>query len=541
MKSFAKMWKKIVIAIIIILSIMCIMPKPVFAAGGLISLGGTLMKPICSFLVGVGDGVMDIIHDVMVKQTASIIRISMGEPLYERILNFFLGVVVAVVIAAIVFSTGGSILAPIGTLLAFTGGLRAAKVGITCLAIGTGVFASFWMFENGFWGNNEVVLPAYAITPEEIFKNDDALPLFSVNFFDLDKRTVKYHYKLFKKKNTETVLAEEEGQQLVAIGTDADKISEEDVDINTYEKIKTWTGDSVTIGSAYISDDDWNKTYDNENGNKGIKLDDLRRYDNNVVLERRWKLLTGVTVSECSIFIDRKDNIQYILYEGKKETILGKKKINTTSSTNNTVTPTPLYPLANPNANPTTGTTSGLSSVIPQVVNPDTHQVLTPIDVQNQVQTNLEELEKEGYEQVGDEQEGVIYPMSYELSKFVFAAYRALRYVAIVGMMSVLVYIGIRIVISSTAGQKAKYKERLGDWVIGMVLLFTMHYIMYFANIFVEELSKFLNTVNPAIHITEIQDENGKIEAALLNSDGTLSKRIINSYDYIKLKNNFKV
>ena len=34
-------------------------------------------------------------------------------------------------------------------------------------------------------------------------------------------------------------------------------------------------------------------------------------------------------------------------------------------------------------------------------------------------------------------------------------------------------------------------------------------------------------------------DENGKIEAALLNSDGTLSERIINSYDYIKLKNNF--
>ncbi len=34
-------------------------------------------------------------------------------------------------------------------------------------------------------------------------------------------------------------------------------------------------------------------------------------------------------------------------------------------------------------------------------------------------------------------------------------------------------------------------------------------------------------------------DENGKIEAALLNSYGTLSERIINSYDYIKLKNNF--
>ena len=34
-------------------------------------------------------------------------------------------------------------------------------------------------------------------------------------------------------------------------------------------------------------------------------------------------------------------------------------------------------------------------------------------------------------------------------------------------------------------------------------------------------------------------DEEGNIEAALLNDDGTLSERIIESYDYIKLKNNF--
>ena len=95
---------------------------------------------------------------------------------------------------------------------------------------------------------------------------------------------------------------------------------------------------------------------------------------------------------------------------------------------------------------------------------------------------------------------------AYELRSFVFNAYRAIRVIATVGMMSVLVYIGIRIVISSAASEKAKYKELLGDWLVGMVLLFTMHYIMYFSNIAVEELSKFLNSINPTSYVAAVQD-----------------------------------
>lgn len=59
--------------------------------------------------------------------------------------------------------------------------------------------------------------------------------------------------------------------------------------------------------------------------------------------------------------------------------------------------------------------------------------------------------------------------------------YIALRNLAIVIMLSVLLYIGIRIIVSSTANSKVKYKEMLVDWVIGMFLIFFMHYIMAFA------------------------------------------------------------
>lgn len=57
--------------------------------------------------------------------------------------------------------------------------------------------------------------------------------------------------------------------------------------------------------------------------------------------------------------------------------------------------------------------------------------------------------------------------------------YNALRILAGVSMLPILVYIGIRIMISS-AGEKAKYKNMLMDWLVAFCLLFVMHYIMAF-------------------------------------------------------------
>lgn len=58
--------------------------------------------------------------------------------------------------------------------------------------------------------------------------------------------------------------------------------------------------------------------------------------------------------------------------------------------------------------------------------------------------------------------------------------YVALRNLAIVGLLSVLLYVGIRIIISSTASDKAKYKQMLMDWIISLCILFFLHYIMVF-------------------------------------------------------------
>ena len=64
------------------------------------------------------------------------------------------------------------------------------------------------------------------------------------------------------------------------------------------------------------------------------------------------------------------------------------------------------------------------------------------------------------------------------LRKIVAGWYVTLRTLAAVGLLSVLIYIGIRIIISSTSQDKAKYKQRLVDWIVAFCLLFFMHFIM---------------------------------------------------------------
>ena len=64
-----------------------------------------------------------------------------------------------------------------------------------------------------------------------------------------------------------------------------------------------------------------------------------------------------------------------------------------------------------------------------------------------------------------------IYDSAAILSPQISKWYVALRNLVLIGLMVVLLYIGIRIVISSTASEKAKYKEHIKDWLIAVVLV----------------------------------------------------------------------
>lgn len=56
--------------------------------------------------------------------------------------------------------------------------------------------------------------------------------------------------------------------------------------------------------------------------------------------------------------------------------------------------------------------------------------------------------------------------------------YIILRLIAIAAMLCVLIGIGIKMAITSSSQEKAVYKRMLVDWLVGMILIFSVHYIM---------------------------------------------------------------
>ncbi len=90
--------------------------------------------------------------------------------------------------------------------------------------------------------------------------------------------------------------------------------------------------------------------------------------------------------------------------------------------------------------------------------------------------------------------------------------YVAIRNLVLVGLMVVLLYIGIRIVISSTAGEKAKYKEHIKDWIIAVVLVVFMHYIMAFALTITQYITNMLNSNSETAAVPMSEEDVNTIE-----------------------------
>ncbi len=59
--------------------------------------------------------------------------------------------------------------------------------------------------------------------------------------------------------------------------------------------------------------------------------------------------------------------------------------------------------------------------------------------------------------------------------------YYALRNLSLIALLSILVYIAIRMMLSSIAKDKEKYKSMLKDWLVAMILVVVMHFIIIFA------------------------------------------------------------
>lgn len=78
------------------------------------------------------------------------------------------------------------------------------------------------------------------------------------------------------------------------------------------------------------------------------------------------------------------------------------------------------------------------------------------------------------------------------------AWYYALRNIAAAILLCMLIYVGIRMAITTIATDKAMYKKMLVDWVSSVAILFLLHYIMIFTiavnNAIINALSSGVNT-----------------------------------------------
>lgn len=73
--------------------------------------------------------------------------------------------------------------------------------------------------------------------------------------------------------------------------------------------------------------------------------------------------------------------------------------------------------------------------------------------------------------------------------------YGVTRMMAIAASLVILVYVAIKILIASTGQDKAKYTELLKDWLLSLLLIFTLHYVLAAILFVSDELVKFFSSM----------------------------------------------
>lgn len=180
MKFFTNksIWSKIVIVLVMILLLQFCLSRPVHAEDD--GLGGKLLSPIVSLVLALGDGIVDLLHSSVMGQDESLIRIDMSDAWWQKALSVLVGIVAGVLIIAAIVLTGG-----VAAVVAGAVGITATvSVGVGTILAGVagGVIAGVW-FDNSFYPD-DLYLPLYTYSPEEIFKGNIAL--FDIDFFDPD-------------------------------------------------------------------------------------------------------------------------------------------------------------------------------------------------------------------------------------------------------------------------------------------------------------------------------------------------------------------
>lgn len=99
-------------------------------------------------------------------------------------------------------------------------------------------------------------------------------------------------------------------------------------------------------------------------------------------------------------------------------------------------------------------------------------------------------------------------PLVIQIREFVAMWYTIIRLLSMVAMLIVLIAVGLKMTLSTIASEKAVYKRMLVDWVVGMIILFAIHYLIFFLITINETLVNTVKETANSINKTQIQFVN---------------------------------
>lgn len=99
-------------------------------------------------------------------------------------------------------------------------------------------------------------------------------------------------------------------------------------------------------------------------------------------------------------------------------------------------------------------------------------------------------------------------PLVIKIREFIAMWYTIIRLLALAAMLIVLIGIGIKMALSTIASEKAVYKRMFIDWIVGIIILFAIHYLIYFVIIINETLVETVRETANSINKTQLQFVN---------------------------------
>lgn len=120
-------------------------------------------------------------------------------------------------------------------------------------------------------------------------------------------------------------------------------------------------------------------------------------------------------------------------------------------------------------------------------------------------------------------------PIIIQIKKTVAMWYYIVRTLSIAAMLIVLIFTGIKMAIAVTADQKASYKKMLVDWLVGMIILFAMHYILLFVVYVNESLVHVVEDTAQSINnvqMKQLAEKDSGNEDGVKYSDAEIEQKV---------------